>query len=118
MLDHRLPANIDDESYLWSYLRYVGEVLLRPDADVGSARCAQLAKPGNDGQVRCLVGYEIVGPEVSAVLREFVDDAGELGRGYACRAIGLASRFGSGRDGCGWKGGRDYRQQQCAQQQD
>src|SRR5215831_9304864 len=105
MLDHRLPANIDDEGDLRPYLCNVCEVLLGPDADVSAARCAKLAKPGNDVQVRCLVRYEILRPEVSAVLREFVDDAGELGRGYACRAIGLASRFGSGRDGCGWKGG-------------
>ena len=48
----------------------VGEVLIRPDADVGAAADAALLQIGNDIQIRTFVRDQVVGVEVSRRLGE------------------------------------------------
>jgi hypothetical protein len=51
MLDHRLAADVDDESDARANLGDVGEVLLRPDTNVGPTGCAELAHFVHNSQI-------------------------------------------------------------------
>jgi len=67
MLDHRLAADVHDESDARPDFRDVGEVLLRPDADVGASFRAQLPHFIHDRQIGIFVGCEVVREEISSL---------------------------------------------------
>ncbi len=78
MVQHVVPSNIHDERPLRTKASDVVEVLLRTDADVDAADGGEL---GNDLDVGRLIGNEVVGVEVPALLRERLDELGEPGSG-------------------------------------
>ncbi len=77
MLDHVLPANVDDERELGTERNDVGKVLFRPDTDVHSPRWQQCRQLRNHGLERAFVRQEVVRPEVATGFRELVDQLPE-----------------------------------------
>ena len=73
MLDHVLPADVDDECDFRLERRNVREVLLRSHAKIYAATLNRLVKSRNDGLITRFIRKKIVGSKITAGLRE-VDD--------------------------------------------
>src|SRR5262245_20478636 len=75
---------------------YVGEILLRSDADVGATRHGQLRQRGQDVLEPLLVRYEILRMECPARLRGVVAQGAEFLIGEPrCRGLSAERRRGT-----------------------
>ncbi|OFV91569.1 MAG: hypothetical protein A3H95_01070 [Acidobacteria bacterium RIFCSPLOWO2_02_FULL_64_15] len=72
-----VAADVDDEGNGGAHLRDVGEILVRPDADVRAACHAAVPQGGDDVQVGLFIRDKIVGVEIAAALGELRHAAGK-----------------------------------------
>src|SRR5690349_7688903 len=79
MLQHVLPANIDDECHLRVEGGDVSEVLLRTDSQIHAMWMNVGFQRGNDLLVATFIRQEIIGTKVSAGFRKLRDHVPEFG---------------------------------------
>src|SRR5262245_22060005 len=74
MLQHVLPANVDDDGLLGAQSRQVCEILIRSDADVNAPLQLQFAEACQYGFIGSFVGDEIVAVEVACRFAQRLDE--------------------------------------------
>src|SRR5213594_4297252 len=78
VLEKVLSSDVEDKGIPGPDLGDVGEVLIRPHAEINSALDAQFPELGNRVEVRSLVRNKVVVPEITAALRDPLDEFGKL----------------------------------------
>ena len=78
MLDHVLAPDVYDERDARTQRCDVGEILVRPDAEVDAALLHDLQEVGDDRLIPDFVRQQVVGLKEAVLLREFLAEVPEF----------------------------------------